>query len=216
MDGNRRWAREKGIPLVVGHTKGYRQIEPVAKRARKLGIKYLTLWAFSTENWNRDKAEVEYLMNIFRRIFKSSLIKRIITEGTKINILGEITPFPQDIKINIRKIIEESKENEKLILNIALNYGGRDEIIRAVNKIVNRKRRKLDEKTFSKYLDTKNQPDPDLIIRTGGDQRLSGFLPWQSVYSELYFTETYWPDFGSKEFDKAIEKFNMRDRRFGK
>jgi len=215
MDGNRRWARERRLPLAVGHTKGYQAIEPLIAYANKRGIKYLTFWAFSTENWNRDQKEVEVLLQIFRHIFQGQFIKKLHKNGVKINILGEIEAFPKDLVEKIKDLIVLTKNNSAITVNIGLNYGGRAEILRAVNNILKEEVKTVDEKSFISYLYTKDQPDPDLIIRTGGEQRLSGFLPWQSVYSELYFPEVYWPDFNEQEFEKALVEFENRQRRFG-
>src|SRR3989344_2468338 len=212
LDGNRRWARKRGLPYIVGHTKGYRRIEPVILHAKKLGIKYLTFWAFSTENWHREKKEVEDLMNIFRKLFKSSMIERLKKEGARIRIIGNLDDFPKDIVEKMRTIIEESKDNSAINVNIAMSYGGRPEILRAVNKMLRDGIKKVDEETFNKYLYTAGQPDPDLIIRTGGVQRLSGFLAWQSIYSEFYFIDKFWPEFSVKEFDKALSEFADRER----
>jgi undecaprenyl diphosphate synthase len=238
MDGNRRWAKERKLPLSAGHTKGYKAIEPLINFAHKKGIKHVTFWAFSTENWNRDQKEVALLMQIFRRLFKGSIFKRLHKNGVRIRILGELDPFPEDIAKKVREIVEETKHNTAITVNIALNYGGRAEILRAVNKILREKQSfvipakagihtrgsriksgmtmEIDEETFAHYLYTEDQPDPDMIIRTSGEERLSGFLPWQGAYSELYFPKTYWPDFDEKEFEKALLEFENRQRRFGK
>lgn len=216
MDGNRRWAKSKRLPLIAGHTKGYQKIEPLIAYAHKKGIKFLTFWAFSTENWNRDRKEVEVLLNIFRHIFQGSLIKRLQKNGVKINILGDIDAFPKDIAMRAKKLMDDTKDNKAITVNVGLNYGGRAEIIMAVNKLLKSKKKEITEEEFSSYLYTKDQPDPDLVIRTSGEERLSGFLPWQSVYSELYFPKTLWPDFDEKEFEKALEEFENRKRRFGK
>jgi len=216
MDGNRRWARARRLPLVAGHTKGYQRIEPLIKYAHKKKIKHLTFWAFSTENWNRDKKEVAVLMQIFRHLFKTNSVKRLHENGVQIRVLGELDSFPKDIAESIKKLIEQTKNNREIIVNIGLNYGGRAEILRAVNNLLSEKKETVDEEIFSSYLYTKNQPDPDLVIRTSGEERLSGFLPWQSVYSELYFPKTLWPDFDEKEFEKALSEFEKRKRRFGK
>lgn len=216
MDGNRRWAREHNLPLLVGHTKGYNNTEIIVKHAAKRGITYLTFWAFSTENWNRSKEEVAYLMDIFRQLFRGSLVKRLIKEGVRIRTIGDLTPFPKDIIENVKRTVMKSKANTKLVVTIALNYGGRDEILRAVRKLVADKQKNIDASVFSQYLDTYGMPDPDLIIRTGGEKRMSGFLPWQSVYSEFYFTEKYWPEFGDTDLDNALQEYENRERRFGK
>ncbi len=215
MDGNRRWARAHKVPLVVGHTKGYQKIEQLITYANKKGIAYLTFWAFSTENWNRDKKEVSLLMQIFRRLFRGRNINRLHEKGVRIQALGDITSFPKDIAADINKLVEKTKNNKAITVNIGLNYGGRAEILQAINRLLKEKKENVDEEEFAKYLYTKGMPDPDLIIRTSGEERLSGFLPWQSVYSELYFPKVYWPDFTEKEFEKALEEFENRKRRFG-
>ncbi len=216
MDGNRRWAREKGIPIFIGHRYGFNRIEPLVAHAADLGIAYLTFWAFSTENWNREKKEVEALMNLFRRLFTGSMVEKLKKNNVCIKTLGDISAFPKDIEDGIKKIIAETKNNTKITVNFALNYGGRAEILRTVRKILADKTADVTEDVFSSKLYTGGQPDPDLIIRTGGEQRLSGYLPWQSTYSELYFTKTYWPDFSNKAFNEAILDYVSRERRFGK
>ena len=218
MDGNRRWAKEKKLPVFLGHQKGYQQIEKIVNRADELGIKYITFWAFSTENWKRNRDEVTYLLNLFRKVLKGKLLDKLIKKNGKIFVLGNIGAFPDDLQKEIARVMDESKNNTGIQVNIALNYGGREEIVQAVQKIVSEKidQSEITEETLSQYLYTKNQPDPDLIIRTGGEQRLSGYLLWQSEYSELYFTDTFWPDFGEKAFDEAIAEYERRERRFGK
>lgn len=216
MDGNRRWARERHLPIAAGHLKGYEMIEPLIAFAHKNGIGYLTFWAFSTENWTRDKKEVVVLLQIFRRLFQSNITKRLQEQGVRMQVMGDIYAFPKDITKNIIEMVEKTKENTKITVTIGLNYGGRAEILRAVNNLLKSEIKDVDEETFSSYLYTKDIPDPDLIIRTSGEKRLSGFLPWQSVYSELYFPKVYWPDFNEKEFEKAIEEYTTRKRRFGK
>jgi undecaprenyl diphosphate synthase len=218
MDGNRRWAKEKRLPVFFGHQKGYQQIEKIVNRADELGIGYITFWAFSTENWKRSEDEVLYLLNLFRKVLKGKLFDKLLKKNGRICVLGNISAFPQDLQKDIARIIEESKKNTGIQVNIALNYGGREEILQAVKKIASEKidQTEITEELFSQYLYTKDQLDPDLIIRTGGAKRLSGYLPWQSVYSELYFVDTYWPNFGVKEFDLAIEEYERRERRFGK
>lgn len=216
MDGNRRWAKQRKIPVVLGHRKGYQKIEDLVKHARKLGVKNVTFWAFSTENWNREEQEVNDLLNIFRHVLKKSSLDRILKENAKLIIFGDLTPFPKDIQDNVNEVLEESKNNTGITVNIALNYGGRAEILNVVNQIIKKGEKKINEETFSKYLYSHGQIDPDLIIRTGGEIRLSGYLPWQAAYSELYFTDVFWPAFTTKEFDKAVEDFAKRQRRFGK
>lgn len=222
MDGNRRWARAHGFDVIVGHQKMAREgIERVVKASIDLGIKYLTLWAFSTENWDRDPREVKALMDIFREIFDVQA-KELHKLGVRINTLGDLSRFDADIQKGVEEWKKTTAENTTITVNIALNYGGRDEILRAVEKITQevqagkRKATKLSEEDFSQYLDTAEMPEPELIIRPGGDQRMSGFLLWQSKHSEFYFTSILMPDFGKEELVKAVEEFNDRKRRFGK
>jgi undecaprenyl diphosphate synthase len=217
MDGNRRWARQRGLESVAGHEQAAKQvIEPIIEHAVNLGIPYVTFWAFSTENWKRDESELSSLFNIFRFAL-GTLALKFIKRGAKLRILGDINKFPSDIAKKSLEMINKSKDNSAITVTFALNYGGRDEILRAVKKIVSAGTTvdKINEDLFASHLDTQGIPDPDLIIRTGGEQRLSGYLPWQSVYSELYFTDTLFPDFGPSELDKALSEFVSRDRRFG-
>lgn len=217
MDGNRRWAKAKGLDSVKGHEYAAKNaIEPLVEYCVDQKIPYITFWAFSTENWKRDELEIKQLFDIFRFAL-GSLAARFIKRGAKLRILGDLNRFPKDIAQKTLEMINKSAKNSSITVTFALNYGGRDEILRAVKKIVSAKipSEKIDEETFSSYLDTAGIPDPDLIIRTGGDQRLSGYLPWQSVYAELYFTPTLFPDFTPLELQKALDNFTQRDRRFG-
>lgn len=216
MDGNRRWAKKNKLALFFGHKNGVKLIESITEHAGNKGIKIVTCWAFSTENWNRSKDEVNELMKVFREALSDPMVKRLYENGVKIQILGDISQFPHDIQDGVKHIMDKSGNNKKLILNIALGYGGRQEIISAVNKILAEKKTTISEDEFSSYLYTSGLPDPELIIRTGGEKRLSGYLPWQSVYSELYFTDTLWPDFNTQEFDIALEDYENRQRKFGK
>jgi undecaprenyl diphosphate synthase len=218
MDGNRRWARAHKLQALQGHQYVTdKVIEPLVDKCIELGVPYLTLWAFSTENWKRDHLEVEGLLKLFRRAFEKS-VEDLHKKGVKLNYIGEMEKFPKDISDNVVKWTEISKNNTKITVTFALNYGGRDEILRAVKRAMEAgvDLKTVDTETFSKFLDTANIPDPDLIIRPGGEQRLSGFLPWQSVYSELYFTDILMPDFGGEELVKAVQEFQNRQRRFGK
>lgn len=215
MDGNRRWAKKRLLPTIVGHRKGYSRIEELVPHAKKLGIKHITFWAFSTENWNREKKEVDDLLSIFRTILKKSSLEKILKEGAKIVIFGDITRFPKDIQKNVAEVLEDSKNNTQITVNIALNYGGHAEILKAVNELV-KKGKTVSEEEFSNHLYSQGQPDPDLLIRTGGEKRLSGYLPWQTVYSELYFIDTLWPDFDAKALDSAVLDYEKRSRRFGR
>ena len=217
MDGNRRWARLHNLPQLEGHRLGEETIEPIIDRAIELGIPYLTFWAFSTENWGRQKREVDFLLNLYRH----NLDKHVDNFHRKrvcLNIIGNLDQFPKDIVAKTKNWMAKTKNNKSITVNVALGYGGRDEIVRAVNKWKTDTKSKLDltKEVFAGYFDTAGQPDPDLLIRTGGEKRLSGFLLWQLEYAELYFTDVLWPDFTPKEFDKAIEFYQSRHRRFGK
>lgn len=217
MDGNRRWARKHRFTPLRGHLFGEDRVEPIIDYAIKAGIPYLTFWAFSTENWQRNKREVNFLLNLFRNTLERK-IGNFHKKNVRLNILGNLADFPPDIQARVKGWLEKTKNNTKLIVNVALSYGGRDEIIRAIKKIHDPKStiHNLTKEEVGKYLDTAGQPDPDLLIRTGGEMRLSGFLLWQLEYAELYFTETLWPDFTPEEFAKAIIEYQKRQRRFGK
>lgn len=217
MDGNRRWARAKGLEPVKGHEYAANHtIEPLIEKCVDLGIPYVTFWAFSTENWKRDEKEVRGILDIFRIAF-GTLALRFIKRGAKLQILGDMSRFPEDIAKKTFDMISKSKNNNKITVSFALNYGGRDEILRAIKKIVSEKIpvENISEETISNHLDTTGMPDPDLVIRTGGERRTSGYLPWQSVYAELYFTPTLFPDFTPDKLMEALDDFAQRDRRFG-
>lgn len=218
MDGNRRWARQHKLEALKGHEYvANKVIEPLVDRCIEHGVQYLTLWAFSTENWHRDRSEVEGLMNLFRSAFSRNA-EQLHKKGVRIQMIGDLSKFPQDIQDNVKDWLAKSAGNSKITVTFALNYGGRDEILRAVNawQQSNSKSDDLTEAELAKYLDTATTPDPDMIIRPGGEQRLSGFLPWQSVYAELYFTDILMPDFSPAELDKALAEYAVRQRRFGK
>lgn len=217
MDGNRRWARAKGLEPVKGHEYAANHtIEPLIEKCVDLGIPYVTFWAFSTENWKRDEKEVRGILEIFRLAF-GALALRFISKGAKLQILGDMSRFPEDIAKKSLDMIAKSSKNNKITVSFALNYGGRDEIVRAIKKIVSEgiPAGQIDETVVSSHLDTAGMPDPDLVIRTGGEQRTSGYLPWQSVYAELYFIPTLFPDFTPDKLMEAIDNFTQRDRRFG-
>lgn len=223
MDGNRRWAKNKKLPVIAGHHKGAGRIESLVAYAANRGIKFVTFWAFSSENWERGKKEVGFLMRVFREYIRSSVADRMMEKGVRVEVIGNFESFPEDIVQEVQGIIEKSRKNTTITATFALNYGGRDEILRAINRITyhesritDKENRNIDEEEFSTYLYTADLPDPDMIVRTGGEKRLSGFLPWQAVYSELYFTDVFWPDFDEGEFEKAIEEYDKRERRFGK
>ncbi len=217
MDGNRRWAREKGLPTLIGHKKGYDKFKEMGEACLERGIKILTVYAFSTENWNRSKKEINYLMNLLKNaVTKHS--KELHKKDIRLQIIGRMSRLPQDLQESIKKAVELTKNNKKGILNIALNYGGHAEIVDAVKSIIKNKVsvQKVDESLFEKYLYTAGMPQVDLLIRTGGEMRISNFLPWQLAYAELYFTPKYWPDFTEKDLDDALADYNKRERRIGK
>lgn len=215
MDGNRRWAKKNLLNISRGHTQGSKQIEPIVKCAIKKNIDYVTFWALSRENWERPKEEVSILMDVFRHFLNSDSLVRLKKNNVKCNVIGDISIFPEDIRRDVSQVIIDTQHNNAITMNIALNYSGRDEVLSAINRLLSEGKKNISEKEFSGYLLTKSIPDPDLIIRTGGEYRLSGFMPWQSVYSELYFTKTYWPDFTDIEFEEITAEFFNRQRRFG-
>ena len=219
LDGNGRWAKKRGMPRSFGHVKGCENLEDICEVAKELGVKYLTVYAFSTENWKRSKEEVDGLMKLFRNYLKKC-IKISQKNNMRVKVIGDITAFDSDIQESIEKLEDFSKDFTDLHFQIALNYGSRDEITRAVNRMLeDQKAGKLEtpvsQDTISGYLDTAGIPDPDLMIRTSGELRLSNYLLWQLAYSEFYFTDVPWPDFKKEELVKAIEKYNERDRRYG-
>lgn len=218
MDGNRRWARKHGFTIAEGHRKGAQTLEKIAEYCAKIGVKTLTLYAFSSENWkNRTKKEIHDLFKLLGHFLKTK-IKKLQKNNIGLEILGEIKIFPKTLQRALKSAVNLLKKNERMKLNIALNYGGRPEIVRAVKNIIKKgiKPKQINEELINKNLYTSGQSDPQLLIRTGGELRLSNFLLWQLSYSELYFTDILWPDFIEKDLDKAIYEFQRRKRRFGK
>lgn len=218
MDGNRRWAKNKGLPVAMGHHYGLDAMEALADAFKKYGFKAITVYAFSTENWRRSKDEVRCLMRLLKIALKDR-VKKLHKKNIKLMVSGKIADFSLDLQKTIHQALELTKHNTGGILNIALNYGGREEIISAIKKIVKDKKEKIENLTaeiFSKYLYTADLPDPDLLIRTSGEQRLSNFLPWQMAYTELYFCQKNWPDFDMIEMEKAVNEYKQRKRNFGK
>lgn len=217
MDGNRRWAKEKLLPSAIGHQKGVESLKNTMRLFDEYGIKYLTVYAFSTENWNRKKEEVEFLMNLLAKTLCNEL-DEMHKENVKICFLGDLTKLNKKLVEIIQNAQEKTKNNTGVNLNIAFNYGSRDEITNAVKAIVKEgiPFEDITEETVSKHLYTKNIPDPDLLIRTGGEKRISNYLLWQAAYSEIYVTDAFWPDFDREQLDKAIIDFDKRNRRFGK
>ncbi len=220
LDGNGRWAKKRFLPRKAGHVAGSKTVEQICEDAWDLGIRYLTVYAFSTENWKRPQDEVDALMKLLRQYLKDC-IKRSTKNNMCVRVLGDISPLDEDLKASILELEEVSKDNTGLHFQVALNYGSRDEMLRAVRAMaedVSEGRitlEEIDEEHFSDCLDTRGIPDPDLLIRTSGEERLSNFLLWQLAYTEFYFTDVLWPDFNKKELQKAIEYYNKRDRRFG-
>jgi undecaprenyl diphosphate synthase len=215
MDGNGRWAKKRGLPRIFGHRAGAKTVKKIVETAAKLGIKCLSLYAFSTENWQRPEDEIEGLFSLLRYYIRSEK-KRLIKNNIKLVVSGDITKLDDKTKKSLRDLIDELKNNTGLILNLCINYGGRQEIISAVNKILNSNIEKINEQEFERFLYTKDLPELDFLIRTSGEQRISNFMLWQIAYTELYFTKTLWPDFTPKEFVLAIKEFQTRERRFGK
>ena len=220
LDGNGRWAKERGMPRTYGHVKGCANLENICYDIKDLGVKYLTVYAFSTENWKRSREEVEALMKLFRSYLKNC-INISKKNNMRMKVIGDITAFAPDIQQSVRELEEYSKDFDGIYFQLALNYGSRDEIRRGMQKMAQDVKDgkvepdNITEDTIESYLDTAGVPDPDLMIRTSGEQRLSNFLLWQLAYSEFYFTPVAWPDFNKKELIKAIEKYNQRDRRYG-
>ena len=221
LDGNGRWAKAKGMPRNYGHAQGSKNVEKICEEAWRMGIKYLTVYAFSTENWSRPENEVAALMKLLRNYMKTCL-KTAAKNDMKIRVIGDIEPLDDDIKSRIRELEAATTDNGGLNFTIALNYGSRVELTRAAQKMAKDcaegkiKAEEIDESVFETYLDTHGIPDPDMMIRTSGEQRLSNYLLWQLAYSEFYFTDVPWPDFTKEELVKAIEEYNHRHRRFGK
>lgn len=220
LDGNGRWAKRKGMPRSYGHVKGCENLEKVCSVAKELGVKYLTVYAFSTENWKRSKEEVDSLMKLFRNYMKKCL--KIAKENRmRVKIIGDPSAFDLDLQEKIKELEAYSAQFDELHFQIALNYGSRDEITRAVRQMGEDIQKgvldpkQIQEDTISSYLDTRELPDPDLLIRTSGEQRLSNYLMWQLAYTEFYFTDVPWPAFTKEDLQKAIDQYNSRDRRYG-
>lgn len=220
LDGNGRWAKAKGMPRNYGHMQGAKAVENICEKAYRMGIQYLTVYAFSTENWNRPAEEVDALMKLLRNYMKTCL-KTAAKNNMCVRVIGDKTGLDEDIRQRIGQLEEATKDNTGLHFQIALNYGGRDEIVRAVKKLVQQAAdgeitaAQITEKLFGNTLDTAGLPEPDLLIRTCNEQRISNFLLWQLAYTEFYFTEVAWPDFTEEELVKAIEAYNRRDRKYG-
>ncbi len=220
MDGNGRWAKKHFLPRSMGHSQGSKVVEKICRAAHDMGVKYLTIYAFSTENWSRSEDEVNTLMDLLRSYMKEC-IEKSKKNNMRVRVIGDVTRLDEDLQQSIRQLEEFSKDFTGLNFQVALNYGGRDDILRAVKRVAAEYAQgqldlnALTEKQFSEYLDTQEIPEPDLLIRTSGEMRISNFLIWQMAYTEYYFTDTLWPDFNEKELKKAVEYYGKRDRRFG-
>ena len=214
MDGNRRWAKAKGLPKLEGHRAGLETLKKIIRATRDRGIKHLAIFAFSTENWNREPAEVSYLMELFTEAVKKEM-KELGKEGVRVHFVGEHERFSSLMQKTMKEVEEETSANDQIHLWCCFSYGGRAEIVHAARSLA-QSREEITEATFAEHLWTKGMPDPDIVIRTSGEQRLSGFLPWQTVYSEIFFTNTLWPDFSEAEFDSILAEFAERERRHGK
>lgn len=216
-DGNRRWAKQKGLVSIDGHKQGYNNLLDFSEWCKNRGVKVLTAFGFSTENWNRTKEEVDYLMNLLEKCLLDNL-EKYNKDGVRVRVIGQREKLPQSLQKAAKTVEDATKNNSKLFLNLAISYGGRWDILQAVKKIIGERipAEKIGEKLFEEYLSTAGLPAPDLIIRAGGEMRLSNFVLWQAAYSELYFSPKLWPDFSEKDLDEALEEFDKRQRRFGK
>jgi len=215
MDGNGRWAKKNKLPRVFGYKAGTENLKNIIKYSKEMGIIHVTFFAFSTENWKRPMEEIDSLFNILLMYLKKETVT-FVKEGVKLSVIGDLSKFPENIVNAINESIYLTSKNNKIYVNIALNYSGRSEIVCAINKILKDDSiKEINEKNINDYLYTKNIPDPDLLIRTSGELRISNFLLWQIAYTELYFTDVFWPDFNVEEYKKAIESFSERNRRYG-
>lgn len=214
IDGNGRWAKKRGLPRTVGHDAGFDNLTKILKHAFELNIDTISVFCFSTENWNRPQKEVDHLMEIFRKAFDSEL-NEIFESDTRLFVSGDYTRLPKDIADRVEKLLEDTKDHKSHKLNICVNYGSHDEILRAVNNMIKDGVKEVNKEIFNSYLYTAELPPLDFIIRTSGEQRLSNFMLWQAAYAELYFDEIKWPSFSNKRLDKALIDFQNRDRRYG-
>ena len=220
MDGNGRWAEKRGLSRIEGHKRGVERVDEIVEEASRIGIKYLTLFAFSTENWKRPEYEVSFLMDLLK-LYLETKKEKMLKNNIRFNVMGRIDGLPADVREKIEEVLEATRGCDGLVLTLALNYGGRAEIVDAVRKLIKRlsdnglKPEEVDEEIFSRFLYCPWLPEPDLLIRTSGEQRISNFMLWQLAYTELYFTPVLWPDFTKEEFLKAIEDYKRRERRFG-
>ncbi|MEM7759231.1 MAG: isoprenyl transferase [Cyanobacteria bacterium P01_A01_bin.40] len=221
MDGNGRWAKQRGLPRIEGHRRGAAALKEMLRFCKDLGIKTLTAYAFSTENWSRPIGEVNFLMTLFEQLLRKEL-KEMEEEEVCINFIGDLNPLPQSLQQEMRRSMERTKENQGVFFNVAINYGSRKEMIQACRAIAQKVQQgelaanAIDEADITQHLYTAASPDPDLLIRTSGEMRLSNFLLWQLAYTEIYVTDTLWPDFNNQQFEQALKTFQQRDRRYGR
>lgn len=221
MDGNGRWAKKRLLNRTKGHKEGAESVDVITETARRVGVKFLTLYAFSTENWSRPEKEVSYLMKLLEKYLRTKK-DTLLKNGVRLNVIGQIERLPEHVRSAAEDVMKATSASKGMTLNLALSYGGRQEILRSVKSLVEKavkgemKSEEITEEIFASSLYTKDMPDPELIIRTSGEQRLSNYLLWQSAYSELYFTDRYWPDFREEDFIDALCDFSSRDRRYGK
>lgn len=213
IDGNGRWAKQKGLPRKEGHIKGFDTLEKMYKSVREIGIKYVTIYAFSTDNWNRPKEEVDGLLKLFRRAINN--FKKREYKDCHISFWGDMTKFGKKICDDSSLVMEKTKNNNSFYINVCMNYGGREEIVMAVNKLIKEGKKEININDINSHLYSLDCPEPDFIVRTSGEQRLSNFMPWQSTYAELYFPKVLWPDFSDADLIDAIKEYSSRDRRFG-
>lgn len=213
MDGNGRWAQKRGMPREFGHSQGAATFRKIGRYCEKIGIKYMTVYAFSTENWKRPQKEIDAIMKIFDE-FMEDAFREMYEDNVKVRFIGNLSIFPESVREKMAKIERETAQ-KPFSLNVAVNYGGREEIVHACNALIAEGKKEVSETDISDHIYTYGQPDPDLIVRTGGDIRTSNFLLWQSAYAEYYFTKTLWPDYSEKDVDEAVEEFYSRKRRYG-
>ncbi len=215
MDGNGRWAKKRGLPRIMGHNQGVKAVRKIVKHCGKIGVKYLTLYTFSTENWQRPEKEVNELMKMLKNLAVKEK-EELKKNNVRVKVIGRLNLLPEEVRDNLFTLVKETEDRTGLTLILAISYGGRQEIIDGIKKFIKSGEKDIDEEKFRNFLYAPEIPDPDLLIRTGGEKRISNFLLWQIAYSELYFTDTLWPDFNEKELEKAIEDYRNRERRFGR
>jgi len=214
MDGNGRWAEAKGLPRIAGHREGTNSLREILKVCAEIGVKYLTVYAFSTENWRRPQEEVDFLMDLLAQSIEDEM-EELMSNRVKINFLGRLSQFSTELRQRMGKAMETTKNNEHITLNVMVNYGGRAELVDAFQSMINEKQKTIDEETISAHLYTRGMPDPDLLIRTANELRISNFLLWQIAYAEIYVTPTFWPDFRREQLMAAVTDYQKRTRKFG-